>query len=109
MRNMNRCAVWASNAMRQYRAVVAWNAEVQAAIRKLLHRMGRTQRGNEEAQALMEACDVLQSSFTVQERAPLLLRLARPVQPLDNEMNIGLDEFRARLGGTFVGPGEDGD
>ena len=109
VRNMNRCSVWASNAMRQYRAVVAWKAEVQAAIRKLQHRMGTSPRGNWEAQTLVEACDVLQTSFMVQERPPLLLRKATPVQPLDSEINIGLDEFRARLEGKQAERGEGGD
>ena len=99
--NMNRSSVWASNAMRQYRAVVAWKTEVRAAIRKLLHRMGTSVSGNREAQSLVEACDAFEAKFVLKERPPLLLSEAMPIEPADDDINIGLDAFRQRLQGKL--------
>ena len=99
--NINKSSVWATNAMRQYRAVVAWKAEVRAAIRKLLQRMGTRKYGNREAQTLVEACDTLESRFVVRERQSLLLMETIPDEPPDNEINIGLDVFRRLLRGEL--------
>ena len=102
LRNKNRAGVWATNAMRQYRAVVAWKAEVQTAIRKQLHRVGRDTTTGLHAQQVLEAFVDWGTMLEGHRRVPLLLHACILDQPSEDMVNIGLDAFRHRLAGNLV-------
>ena len=99
--NTNKTGVWATNAYRQFRAVVVWKRQVRASLRRRLeHVVGTRGSGSgKQAQALAEECDGLAEQLAGQSRSQLLLPPgeALPVEPSATELNFGLDAFRRQL------------
>ena len=97
VQNTSRTAVWATNAARQYRAVVSWKAEVRAAVRRQAEMVGHGGGSGQQAQALAELCETLSDHFVGPPRPPLLLVSSTPEEPSDEDLNVGLGRFWARL------------
>ena len=97
--NTNKTGVWATNAFRQFRAVVVWKREVRASLRRRLECVAGTgdHGHNQQAQALAEECDALAEVFAGGTRPQVLLANATPEEPASTELNVGLDEFRKQL------------
>jgi hypothetical protein len=93
----NPTSIWATNACKQYRAVVKWKKCVQATMRTLLVRFGKKEITSKRAQHVLEGCAGLLSALTCGSRTPLLTLVGEPEQPDDCMLNVGLDEFRLKL------------
>ena len=80
----NLTGVWASNAARQYRAVVKWKTQVEPRLREHCTRIGGA-TVNAEAQTASETCEVLCALFNGSKRSPLLHQSGGPSEPRDDE------------------------
>ena len=90
-------AIWATNACKQYRAIVKWKRSVRATMRSLLVRFGKERKTSKRAQHILESCEGLLVALQSGSRTPLLSLNAEPDQPDDSMINVGLDEFRIKL------------
>ena len=68
--------------------------QIKSCLRRCIDRFGSKNSGNgEQATAMAELLDNFKDAFAGQDREPLLTACSTPVQPGNDEMNIGLDAF----------------
>ena len=101
IKKMNKCGIWACNAARQYKAVVAWKREIHTALRMQIARVGKDTPAGQHAQKILEAFAEWGAVLGGEVRRPLLLTSSAVDQPPDDLVNIGFDEFRKQLLGAL--------
>ena len=95
VKNVNKCAVWSTNAKRQFRSVVAWKEQVRSSLRDCIAHVGTSSSGaGKEAVAMAELLETFRECLVGAPREPLLTSCSTPVEPSNDNVNIGLDMFR---------------